>query len=279
MGKQSNENIKFSCLMSVYKNDKPEYVALAIDSILNQTLKPNQYVIVVDGPISDELKALLLDYEKKDEIIELHFREKNLGLVLTLNEGLGYCKYEYVARMDADDYSLPDRFEKQIEYLSKNPEIAVIGSNVTEYDEELNNISSHKCVPETDAEIKEYVKKRNPINHPTAIINKNKVIEVGGYEDYPFFEDYYLWAKLIANGYKFYNIQEDLYKFRGGEAMYGRRGGKKYLTCIKKMEKGLLKLGLITKKEYYINITKRYIVALIPNKMRTILYKLLLRKK
>ena len=270
-------DIKFSCLMSVYRNDKPEHVAIAINSILNQTLKPSQYVIVVDGPISTELKDLLLNYESNNNIIELYFRENNIGLGLTLNEGLEHCKFDYVARMDADDYSEPIRFERQIDLLRNNNDIAVIGSNIVEYDEKLNNIDSCKSVPETDAEIKLYAKTRNPINHPTVIFDKTKVSDVGGYEDYPYFEDYYLWAKMIAKNYKFYNIQENLYKFRGGASMYGRRGGVKYLASIKKMELGLLNLGIINEKEYKKNLFKRYIGALLPNSLRCILYKLMLR--
>lgn len=269
--------IKFSVLMSVYKNDKTEYVKLAIDSILNQTLKPDQYVIMIDGPISDDLKKILLDYEKKDKIVELHFRDKNLGLGLTLNEGLNYCKYEYVARMDADDEALPNRFEEQIKYLENNREVDVIGANMYEYDEEMKKIISQKNVPETDKELKEYVKFRNPINHPTVIFKKDRVLEVGSYEDFPLFEDYYLWAKLVSNNCTFYNIQKPLYNFRGGDSMYERRGGKKYLNCIKKFEQGLLRLGIINKKEYHRNISKRYIGALMPNKLRGFLYKSILR--
>lgn len=271
--------IKFSVLMSVYKNDKSEYVKIAIDSILNQTLRPNQYVIMVDGPISEDLKKILLDYEKKDNIVELHFREKNLGLGLTLNEGLNYCNYEYVARMDADDEALPNRFEEQIKYLEDNPEVDVIGANMYEYDEEMKNIISQKKVPETDKELKEYVKFRNPINHPTVVFKRNKVLEVGSYENFPLFEDYYLWAKLVSSNCTFYNIQKPLYNFRGGSSMYERRGGKKYLTCIKRFEQGLLNLGIINKKEYKKNILKRYIGAIMPNKLRCFVYKNTLREK
>ncbi len=273
------DTIKFSVLMSVYKKDKPEYVKIAIDSILNQTLKPNQYVIMIDGPISDKLREMLLKYENQHDIIDLHFRDKNLGLGLTLNEGINYCKYGYIARMDADDAALPTRFEKQIHYLEKHPEIDVIGTNMYEYDEEMENIISQKVVPENDKELKEYVKYRNPINHPTVIFKKDKVQKVGSYEDYPLFEDYYLWAKMIANNCTFYNIQKPLYNFRGGNSMYERRGGKKYLKCIKKFEIGLLALGIINKSEYRKNIIKRYIGAVLPNKFRGKLYKRFLRKE
>lgn len=272
------EKAKFSVLMSVYKNDIPEYVEVAINSILNQTLMPNEIVIMVDGPISNELEQLLMKYEK-NELVNIYYRKENKGLGITLNEGLLKCKYDYVARMDADDESMPNRFEKQIEYLSRNSDIDCIGTNMVEYDEKMKKVISQKKVPSTSEEIEEYLKKRNPMNHPTVIYKKNKVLEVNSYEDYPFFEDYYLWAKMIKNGSKFYNIQDNLYKFRAGSSMIKRRGGKKYLTSIKKFEKGLLNLNIINKRTYISNISKRYLIALFPNSLREKFYKFALRKR
>lgn len=273
------KKIKFSVLMSVYKNDKTEYVKIALNSILNQTLKPDQYVIMIDGPIDDDLKKLLLKYEKENDIVELHFRKENKGLGITLNEGLNYCKYDYVARMDADDISEINRFEKQIEYMENNIDISVLGCSIAEYDEKMKSIISYREVPKSYSEIKEYIKKRNPLNHPTVIFKKNDILSVGSYEDYPLFEDYYLWAKLVAKGYIINNIDVPLYKFRGGNSMYGRRGGIKYLKNIKKMERGLLDLKIINKFEYWKNIIIRYTGALIPNWLRILIYKILLRKQ
>ena len=269
--------IKFSVLMSVYKNDKTEYVKTAINSVLNQTLKPDQYVIMIDGPIDDDLKNLLLKYKKKNDIIELHFREENKGLGITLNEGLNYCKYEYVARMDSDDEATQDRFEKQIYFLQLNPDIDVVGCNMYEYDDTMTEVLSRKIVPETIDEIRNYVKFRNPFNHPTVIFKKEKIIAAGSYENYLLFEDYYLWAKLIKNNCKMHNLQDYLYKFRGGSSLYYRRGGISYIRKMIYFEKGLLNLGIINKITYLKNIFKRSIGALIPNKIRGYLYKKILR--
>lgn len=271
------KKINFSVLMSVYKGDNAEYVKIAIDSLLNQTLLPNQIVIIADGPISKEIKTLLKKYQE-NEIFSIYFRDNNIGLGLTLNEGLSYCKYDYVARMDADDYSCADRFEKQIRYLEEHPNVSAIGCNITEYDMDLKEIISIKKVPETDSEIKEFVKHRNPMNHPTVVFKKFDVLEAGSYENYMLFEDYYLWAKLISRNCELYNIQECLYNFRAGNSMYERRGGIRYLKYIKNFERGLLKLGLINKFEYIKNLIKRYVVALMPSKIRGAFYKILLRK-
>lgn len=269
--------IRFSVLMSVYKNDTSKNVKVAIESLLNQTLLPNQIVIIIDGPISQNLKELLKQY-KQNDLFDIIFRKKNLGLGPTLNEGLHYCKYNYVARMDADDESLPNRFEVQINFLAQHLDIDCVGCNIIEYDENLKNNISSRIVPQTSDEIAKFLKYRNPINHPTVIFKKEKVLNVNGYEDYPFFEDYYLWAKMIKDGCKFYNIQQYLYKFRGGPSMYKRRGGIKYVNKVIFFEKGLLKLDLISKTIFIKNIFKRSIVALVPNNFRNKLYQIFLRK-
>lgn len=271
--------IQFSVLMSVYKNDKPDFLKIAIDSILNQTLRPNQFVIMVDGPISEDLKNVLLDYEKKDKIIELHFRDKNLGLGLTLNEGLNYCKYDYIARMDADDYCYFDRFEKQISVLENNNEIDVVGCNIAEYDEELKIKLASRVVPEKHNDIEKYMKSRNGVNHVTVIFKKEAVLNSGNYEDCPYFEDYYLWCKMINNGYKFYNIQEELMKIRAGVGMVQRRGGKSYCKHIINFEKKIKLLGMINNLEYLKNVFIRTTIALLPGNIRASVYEKRLRRR
>ena len=271
------KEIKFSVLMSVYYKEKPEYLKAAIDSVLEQTLPANEIVLVEDGPLTEELYEVIEYYKNNYDFFKVVKLEKNVGLGNALNIGLKNCSYDYVARMDTDDICLPNRFEVQINYLKENPNIDIIGSNMIEYDEEMKNVVSKKIVPETHIEIIKYSKSRNPMNHPTIVYKKNKVLEVNSYEDYLYFEDYYLWAKMIKNGCVFYNIQKELYKFRAGSSMFKRRGGLKYLKCIKKMEKGLLNLGLINKIEYYKNILIRYFISLSPNFIRTFFYKILLR--
>lgn len=272
------KKIKFSVLMSVYKNDKSEDVKDAIDSLLNQTLLPNQIVILEDGKVSKKLDDLLENYSKKHKIIEIYKRKQNLGLGLTLNEGLNYCKYDYVARMDADDYSYPNRFEEEIRYLESHPDIDVVGCNIDEYDENLSKKLAVRVVPEFDKKIKKYMKKRNGVNHVTVIYKKQSVLNAGSYEDCLYFEDYYLWCKMIKNGCKFYNIQESLMKIRAGFDMAKRRGGLSYSKYIINFENKIYKIGIINKFEYIFNLFIRLSVANIPNSFRTILYKKQLRK-
>lgn len=275
MRKEENK-IKFSVLLSVYQKEKPENLDIALKSVFDQTLLPNEIILVEDGKLTPELYEIINKYEKNN-LLKIVKLEKNVGLGMALNAGLKKCSYNYVARVDTDDECMTTRFEKQIGFLSKNPNVDVVGCNMNEYDEKLVKFISKKRVPETDEEIKKYAKKRNPINHPTVIFKKSKVMEVGSYEDCPYFEDYYLWAKLINNNCVFYNMQESLYKFRAGSSMIQRRGGIKYLKSIKKFEKKLLDLKLIDKKVYYINLLERYIISILPNNMRYKFYKVFLR--
>lgn len=269
--------IKFSVLMSVYKNDNVDDVKDSIESLLNQTLMPDQIVIVADGPVSLELMDLLKHYEKNN-IFDIHYRDKNIGLGLTLNEGLNYCKYDLVARMDADDICHQDRFEKQIGIFKNDKNIDLIGSNVDEYDEYMDKKLAIKKVPETDIEIKKYIKKRNPFNHMSVMYKKNKVLEAGSYLDCPLFEDYYLWCRMAKINCNFYNIQEPLMNVRTGLSMINRRGGFKYLKSIINFEKKLFELKFINLHVFIFNILSRTFVALIPNKLRYLIYKKILRK-
>jgi len=272
-------NYKFSVLMSLYKNDKHEYLITAIDSILNQTLKPNQFVIMVDGPVSDDIKELLINYSKSNPIIELHFRKENLGLGLTLKEGLNYCKYEYVARMDADDYSLPYRFEKQINYLKQHNDISIIGSAIKEFSSDINNTESLRVVPETNSQILKFAKKRNPFNHPSVIFKKEAVLSVGSYKNVRNLQDYFLWVDLLLAGYKGYNIQEPLVLMRADNNLFKRRSGKKYINIQNDLLKYMKEKKFITNRQYILSKVIRTCSGYAPNWLRQIMFKKILRKK
>lgn len=271
--------IQFSVLMSVYYKEKASNLKEAIDSIINQTLLPDEFLIVEDGPLTDELENVIEEYMNKYEWIRTLKLEKNVGLGNALKEGVINCKYEYIARMDSDDISIRNRFEKQVLLLENNPGIDLIGSNINEYDENMLNKTGKKSVPEKDEEIKMYLKKRNPFNHMSVIYKKERVIEVGNYLDCPYFEDYYLWCRMYKNDCTFYNIQEDLLNVRAGENMISRRGGLKYIKPIINFENKLLELKIINKLQYFKNIITRLFIAIIPIKIRLIIYKFFLRKE
>ena len=273
-----NNDIKFSVLMSVYFKESPSYLEAALSSVFAQTVMPDEVVLVEDGPLTSELDETISKFEKEyPTILKVIKFENNRGLGKALHDGLLECSNEIVFRMDTDDIAHKDRFEKQLK-IFKEKNVDVVGSNITEFDETMTNITSHRIVPEHDEDIKKMAKSRNPINHMTIAFKKQAVIDSGNYLDMMYFEDYYLWVRMMSKGYTFYNIQEELIDVRGGNDMIKRRGGKKYIKPIINFEKAILKLGYISKFEYLKNITKRIIGSLIPNGLRFFLYKKLLRK-
>lgn len=272
------KKVKFSVLMSVYYKDKKEYLNEAIESIINQTLLPNELVIVEDGPLTNELDILLEDYAQKYEWIKLVKFAKNRGLGEALREGIKYCEYEYVARMDADDFSVPNRFEKQIDLVQKNPEIDLLGGYILEYDENLITPISVREVPLQEKEIKKFVRARNPFNHVTVIFKKSAVLLSGNYESMLYFEDYYLWCKMISNNCKMLNISEILVNVRAGKSFFKRRGGLEYAKAVVRFEKSIMKLGIIKRIECIKFIFIKLVIAISPAFLKKYVYMKKLRK-
>lgn len=179
--------------------------------------------------------------------------------------------------MDTDDIAKPNRFEKQLKVFNNHPDIDIVSSWIDEFEGDTNHILSIRKLPEYHKEIYKFAKKRNPINHPAVMFRKSSVLAAGGYKHFPLFEDYYLWVRMLMNGAKFYNIQESLLYFRSSSDMFKRRGGINYALMELKFEQELLRIKFIDKSIFIKNILIRFISRLIPNKLRTIIYKHLLR--
>lgn len=272
------DELKTSVLMSTYKNDNMNFLEHAIDSVINQTKKPDEIVIVVDGPIPKENFLLLNEYSKKNKEIKIIKCKENMGLGLALRKGVEECTNELIIRMDSDDISRCDRIEKLYKEIVSG-EHDIVGSNITEFINDENNIVSRRVVPEKDDEIKKYLKKRCPMNHVSVIFRKESVQKVGNYESLLYNEDYLLWIKMAQAKMKFYNIQEDLVNVRVGSDMYKRRGGRKYFKSEKKIQDYMLKNKIISISVYITNIIKRYILqVLMTNNMRQFVFQNFARK-
>lgn len=269
--------MRFAVLMSVYRNDKAEEVSEALESILGQTVRPDQIVIVLDGPVSEELRDVLDRYFDRNPCIRLLPLKQNVGLGKALRYGLKYCDYEYVARMDSDDISLPDRFQKQIAYLERHPETDVLGGGIAEYDLTMETRLAVRAVPVSMEEISRRMRIRNPMNHVTVMYKKSAVLGAGNYRDCPYFEDYYLWCRMLKKGHRFHNLEDILVNVRTGDAMYRRRGGKNYNSAIIRFQKKVRKLGLISRSQLIRNLAIRLCVANMPNAMREHFYRKNLR--
>ena len=273
--------MSFSIITSIYKNDRPEYVRVALDSMLvNQSVKPTEIVLVQDGPVSDGLSLLLSEYETKyPEVMHIIRLEKNGGLGNALKLGVENARYDICARMDSDDICLPDRFKKQLAYLEANPECDIVGGQMTEFIDTPNNIVGRREVPLTNEEIYEFMKNRCALNHVTVMFRKEAVLKAGNYQDWFWNEDYYLWVRMMMAGRKFANIPDVAVNVRSGADQYARRGGKKYFDSEIGIKKLMLEKGMITRKEYMINYIQRFIIQLLlPNSVRGWVFRTFARK-
>lgn len=271
--------MKFSVLMSVYKNENPIYFRRAMDSVLQQTLQPSEIVLVRDGVVPDELQSVIDEYVEQYPMIKYCPLEENVGLGNALNIGLRQTTYEIVARMDTDDICIPERFEKQIRFLKDNPDIAVVGGQIVEFYDEESNITAKREVPLSDKQIKTFLKKRNPFNHMTVTFRKDSVLAINGYEELHFLEDYYLWCRLSQIGVSFANLNEVLVFVRTNEEMYRRRGGWAYFQSFRRLEKYKKSVGLINVFEYWKMMSIRFLQAVLPNRIRQWVYMRFERKR
>jgi len=223
--------MKFSVLISVYKNDNHIFFDKALKSIHNeQDLKPNQIVIIKDGPLNLKLENVLENFSESCKCrLDIISLTKNVGLGNALNIGLEKCVHEIIARMDSDDISKPNRFKVQLDFIKNNPNIDVVSSFVDEFEGEVENVISTKSLPDDHSKCINRLKYGSPFNHPVTVFKKSKVIEAGGYKDIYLKEDTFLWLRMAAKNNIFGNIQESLLFFRVNKNMYKRRRGFKYV--------------------------------------------------
>jgi len=221
---ENKPKIDFSVLMSVYKKENPDYLRISLDSIMEQTLKAKEIVIVEDGPLTKELSAIIRQYQRQfPNYINVVPLMKNVGLGKALNCGLEKCKNEIIARMDSDDISKPNRFERQITSFIDFPDLDIVGTWVDEFVGSPQNIISVRKVPETQSEIYDFGKRRSPFNHPTVMYKKSSVKNVGGYHNLRRNQDLDLFGRMLFAGCNAYNIPESLLFFRCNNNLLKRR--------------------------------------------------------
>lgn len=269
----------YSVLMSVYHKEKPEYLKQAIESIQAQTLSTNDFVLVCDGQLNEPLDSVIAAKQQEmGESLHVVRLAKNGGLGNALNEGIEHCKNELVAWMDSDDIAYPDRCEKQIAVFNTHPEVSICSGIVEEFTSDPYTIDAKRVPPETNAEIVEFAKKRNPFNHPCVMYKKSAVEAGGSYQDFYLLEDYYLWLRMLMAGYQGYNIQEPLLHMRAGSDMYLRRAGWKYAKTQAKLFKFMKQQGFIGEGQYIKSCVIRSGSALAPNWLRKFMFERVLRK-
>ena len=270
---------KYSVLMSVYHREKPEYLKQAIESIQAQTFPTDDFILVCDGPLNDALdKVIAAKQQEMGTMLNVVCLAKNAGLGNALNEGIKHCKNELIARMDSDDIAYPDRCEKQIAVFNTHSEVSICSGIVEEFPTDPNTVDTKRVPPETNAEIVEFAKKRNPFNHPCVMYKKSAVEAVGSYQDFYLLEDYYLWLRMLMAGYQGYTIQEPLLHMRAGSDMYKRRAGWKYTKTQARLFKFMKEQDFIGEWQYIKSCVIRSGSALAPNWLRKFMFEKVLRK-
>ena len=270
---------KYSVLMSLYAKERPEYLVAAIDSILAQTVLPDQIVIVKDGPLTEELEDVLATYKNElPDLIHIVVSEENIGLGKALNLGLEHCRNELVGRMDTDDIAKPHRFERQLAEFVANPELALLGSSVDEFHDTPDKVVSRRVVPCEHKEIYEFAKRRSAFNHPTVMYKKSKVLSVGGYSALRRNQDVDLFGRMLYSGCIAGNIEESLLFFRSNDALAKRRRSwentKSYINTIKRLRK----MGYSSFVDYAIVAVAQMGMFLMPVRVQHWVYKTFLRK-
>lgn len=268
----------FSVLISVYHRERGEYLTTALASVFDQTVMPDEVVLVEDGPLTDELYAVIDDFKNRFNTLKIVKLPQNVGLGGALNQGLSACSYDLVARMDSDDICLPDRFEVQLKAFDEHPEVSVVGGWIDEFSTDPSIIEGVRKLPENHNEIMAFARSKNPMNHPSVMFSKKEVLAAGGYQHFYLLEDYWLWLRMMNNSSQFYNVQRVLTHMRGGLAMSARRGGWKYAISEVHLQRKMYSMGMINRATLCKNIVIRFAVRMMPNKIRIFVYKKFLRR-
>lgn len=271
---------KFSVLMSVYYKEKPEFLDLSLESnLIKQTLPPNEFVLVCDGELTQDLEAVVEKYRKLFPNVLKVYRKENGGLGKALNFGLPKCSYPLVARSDSDDVCSADRFEKQVRFMEAHPEIGIISSYIDEFSKDWAKPTHVKTLPLTHEELYEMAKFRNPLNHMSVMMRKDDVMRIGSYRHIPYIEDYELWVRAMIHGIRIANIGEVLVHARTGNGMVQRRGTKKYIKSWHMMNKDMIKAGMIGYGTYVRNMLSITAFVFMPVWIKSLLYNRILRRK
>lgn len=272
MDKLMKTEEKYSVLMSVYYGDRPDWLRLSIESIFNQTVSTDDFVIVCDGPLPKELNKVLDEYSEKNSCVHVFRLQKNMGLGIALAFGVERCKNELIARMDADDISLNCRAELELQ-LHESGNYDVVGGEILEFIDDPERPVAIRNVPEHASKARDFFIYRNPLNHVSVMFKKSSVLRAGNYQDMPYREDYYLWVRMLEKGATLYNIQKPLVLVRTGDAMYRRRAGKQMLDSCISLARYMKNRGFLTNFEY-IKVLLMWIGgATLPTKVRKKIYK------
>jgi len=263
--------MKFSVVMSVYAKENPSFLSKCLESLSAQTVMPDELIVVKDGPLPEELERVLAEscFPSEMQVIAL---PENVTQGPARAIGLEAARNEWVAVMDSDDICRPDRFEKQLEMIERNPELGLIGGQIAEFADIPGDIKAVRKVPLDHDDIVTYAKSRNPFSQMTVMLKRDLAISAGNYRYFPCFEDYDLWVRMIKKGAICRNHADVLVDARVGSGMYERRRGIAYVKHEWEMQKQLRKLGIVGTGRFIMNVIMRIPVRLLPGKFLALLY-------
>lgn len=262
----------FSLLLPVYAGDRPDFLVRAFrSSVQEQSRRPSEVVLVQDGAVPAELERAIAQLIESSPVPVVHVAlESNQGLARALEAGLGASGFGVVARMDADDVSLPTRFERQLRVIEDGFDL--VGSSLIEFVDESVPLAVR--VPPIDAEaIQRTARMRSPFHHPTVVFRREAVERVGGYVDVGPMEDYWLFARLLQGGARVANLEEPLLLYRVGEGAYARRGGLRQLRAELRIQREFRRIGFTTRIQFVRNVLVRGVYRLTPEGIRRRAYR------
>lgn len=275
----AREYPRYSVLMAIWKGDSPELLRGAISSMLSQTVTPDEIVIVCDGSITEDLNEVISSFHPSGSKMIIVRLEQNHGLGYALAKGVETCSNEFIARMDADDWSVPDRIERELDCMLQGGSLDVVGSNINEYSNTLDNIVSEAVKPEHHDDIEHFAHRRNPVCHVTLLFRRSSILRVGNYKPFRKAQDYELVARALKSGLRFYNIQEPLVLVNAGDDYYKRRGGMTYLKRIIEVKIEIYKDGFYSLTDLIVGLSAHVISCAMPNGLRKVVYKYVLRRR
>lgn len=268
----------YSVLLSTYHGDNPDWLHAAIESMLVQSVKPAEFVLVKDGPLGNDLDKVISTFTSRHpDLFNVVSLPANVGLGLALKTGVERCSHELIARIDADDISHPERVERQLEMMARQPELHVVGSLVDEFIESPDIPISRVTLPEHHEGIAQFAKRRCPVRHPSLLFRKSAVARAGNYRHVLLAEDYDLVVRMLLSGSRFHNIPKVLHYVRVSADFYRRRGGISYVVKVFRFKNEFRRIGFLTITEFLATLLPHMFVALMPGRLREFVYRNVLR--
>ncbi|WP_156906013.1 glycosyltransferase [Agrococcus lahaulensis] len=257
------EDWRTSVVMAVYHRVDPEHFARALGSMMEQTLAPDEVVVVEDGPLGPGLLAVLDEFAGHRVPLVRVALPENRGSAIAAQAGLEVAQYPWIVRMDSDDVAVPERLQVQMDAVRAG-DVDVLGAAMEEFDGEEDRVVGTRALPLEHDEIARYARINSPVNNPTAVIRREHLVAVGGYRPVPLMEDYDVFARLLAHGSRFRNLPQALVRFRAGEAMFDRRSGRGMLRAERMMQRNLVRYGLVSRPRSWGNFVARSAFRALP---------------